>query len=72
MKNCDPYKDMVIVEVDGQIIGYNRASWWKELSGTYVYEHFGNILPEWREKGIGRALLLASTWPAIAAWARNL
>src|SRR5205823_6286251 len=55
LKNCDPYKDMVIVEVDGQMIGYNRVSWWKELSGTYVYEHFGNILPEWREKGIGRA-----------------
>ncbi len=57
LKNCDPYKDVLIAEVGGHVVGYNRASWWKELSGTHVYEHFGQVAPEWRNKGIGRALL---------------
>ncbi|HKP52561.1 MAG TPA: GNAT family N-acetyltransferase [Chloroflexia bacterium] len=57
LKNCDPYRDVVMVEVNGELVGYKRVSWRQELDGTYIYDHFGFIVPEWRGKGIGRALL---------------
>ena len=57
LKNCDPYRDVVLVEAAGEIVGYKRVTWWQELDGTYIYGHFGFIVPEWRGKGIGRALL---------------
>jgi mycothiol synthase len=57
LKNCDPYRDAVLVEVNGELVGYKRVSWWQELDGPYIYGHFGFITPEWRAKGIGRALL---------------
>ena len=57
LKNCDPYQDMVMVEIEGKLIAYNRISWYKELDGTHLYDHFGNVVPEWRGKGIGTALV---------------
>src|SRR5215210_236572 len=57
LKNCNPYEDMVMAEVNGQVIGYNRVTWWAELDGPHIYGHFGFLLPEWRNQGIGRALL---------------
>ncbi len=56
LKNCDPYQDMVMVEMNGKLIGYKRVMWWSELDGTHIYGHFGNLVPEWRGKGIGTAL----------------
>jgi GNAT superfamily N-acetyltransferase len=58
--NSDPYRDVLIAEVDGQVIAYNRVSWRKELSGLRIYHHFGFLLPAWRRKGIGRAMLCAA------------
>lgn len=56
-KNCDLQKDMVMVEVDGKLIGYNRLTWWKEVEdGTHIYSHWGFVHPDWRGRGIGRAL----------------
>jgi mycothiol synthase len=57
LKNCDPYRDAVLVEVDGEVIAYKRVYWWQELDGTYIYGHFGQLIPEWRGKSIDRALL---------------
>jgi len=57
LKNCDPYRDAILVEVNGEVVGYKRVTWWSELDGTHIYEHFGFLLPQWRNKGIGRALL---------------
>ncbi|HUP27994.1 MAG TPA: GNAT family N-acetyltransferase [Chloroflexia bacterium] len=56
LKNCDPYQDMVMVEMNGKLIGYKRVNWWAELDGTHIYGHFGFLVPEWRGKGIGTAL----------------
>ncbi|MBN1146279.1 MAG: GNAT family N-acetyltransferase [Anaerolineales bacterium] len=55
--NSDPYQDMLFAEIDGQVIGYSRVEWRKEVSGKFVYVHFGFLLPAWRRKGIGRAML---------------
>jgi ribosomal protein S18 acetylase RimI-like enzyme len=57
LKNSDPYRDMLFAEVDGQVIGYNRVMWWEEVGKGRVYSHFGFLLPEWRHKGIGGAML---------------
>jgi ribosomal protein S18 acetylase RimI-like enzyme len=56
LRNSDPEKDIVVVEIDGKIVGYKRVEWWAELDGTHIYAHFGFIAPEWRGKGIGSAL----------------
>lgn len=53
----DPAHDMLLAQVDGQVIGYNRVTWWAEQDGTWVYLHVGYLLPQWRQRGIGRAML---------------
>jgi GNAT superfamily N-acetyltransferase len=55
--NSDPYQDVLIAEVDGQVVAYNRVSWRVEQEGNRIYQHFGFLLPAWRRKGIGRAML---------------
>jgi ribosomal protein S18 acetylase RimI-like enzyme len=58
LKNCDPARDMVFVEIDGGVVGYSRCFWMQEeATRTRVYMSFGFLLPEWRHKGIGRAVL---------------
>ena len=32
LSNCDPYKDLIIAQVDGRVVGYTRG-WW-ESGGT--------------------------------------
>jgi mycothiol synthase len=58
--NCDPYRDMLFAEVDGEPVGYSRVWWQEEPSGARRYEHFAYLLPEWRHTGIRRALLRAN------------
>jgi mycothiol synthase len=55
--HCDPSKDMVMVEVNGELVGYTRVTWWVELDGARKYLHIGFLVPEWRGKGIGTALI---------------
>jgi mycothiol synthase len=74
LTNCDPYTDMVFMEIEGQpndgVIGYSRGFWWQEEATKYrIYATLGFLLPEWRRKGIGRAVLkhLQSRMREIAA-----
>ncbi|MDO9130592.1 MAG: GNAT family N-acetyltransferase, partial [Anaerolineales bacterium] len=55
--NCDPYRDMLFADVNGQVIAYNRVFWEQLEDGTRLYNLFGFLLPEWRRKGIGTAML---------------
>lgn len=55
--NCDLNTDLLVVEVDGQLIGYGRTWWWKNDDGERLYGLFGCVHPDWRRKGIGRAML---------------
>jgi mycothiol synthase len=51
--------DMLIVEINEEVIGYNHVLWrWTEVTGVRVYLHLGYLLPAWRGKGIGQAMLL--------------
>ena len=58
LSNCDPYKDIIISEVFGKIIGYARGWWEDETFTGRLYKHNGFLIPEWRRKGIGHAMLL--------------
>lgn len=55
--NSDPYRDMLFVEMHGEVIGYSRMYWWALADGTYIYGHFANLLPAWRNLEIRRAML---------------
>jgi GNAT superfamily N-acetyltransferase len=55
--NSDPARDMIFAEVDGQTVGYSRGFWWAEPDGPYLYGLAGFLAPDWRRKGIGRAML---------------
>jgi mycothiol synthase len=57
MKNFDPYRDVIVVEVDGRMVGWRHMTWWEELDGTRIYHHFGYLAPEARGKGLERALV---------------
>ena len=50
--------DMLIATIDNQVIDYAHVFWrWEEEKNTLVFLHLGWILPQWRRKGIGTALL---------------
>ncbi len=55
--NCDPHKDMLFAEMNNKVIGYSRVWWIPKSDGTRTYCHFALMLPEWRGKGIRRAML---------------
>jgi ribosomal protein S18 acetylase RimI-like enzyme len=58
LTNCDPYQDVLFAEVDGEPIAYSRVFWNRLEEGIRVYSAFGFVLPRWRRKGIGTAMLL--------------
>jgi len=57
LRNCDPFEDMVFAQVDGLVVGYGRTWWEDEAKGDRVYGLFVNLAPDWRERGIRRAML---------------
>lgn len=69
LSNCDPYEDMLFVEVDGTVVGYTRVTWYHETNGPRIYVNIGFLMPAWRRKGIGSAMLRFNEWRlrAIAA-----
>lgn len=52
--------NLLVAEVDGEPIGYYNVSWWQEEGGIHVYLHLGWLVPAWRGRGIGDALLHAA------------
>ena len=53
----DLYRDMLFAEIDGQPVATARV--WSRLldDGTRLYMSVGSVLPQWRRRGIGQALL---------------
>ena len=54
--NCDPARDMVLAEVDGELVAYGRVLWNDLIDGGRNYENLGFVHPAWRRRGIGGAL----------------
>lgn len=52
----DLLRDLIIAEMDGNEVGFGRVRWWDD-SSRRTYALTGSILPAWRRKGIGQALL---------------
>lgn len=57
LKNCDLSQDVLVVEIEGQMVGYTRVWWVQEPDGQLIYFHLGNLHPDWRRKGLGSAML---------------
>jgi len=57
LHHCQPATDMLFAEAQGEIVGYSRVWWEVEGSGKWVGFQLGNVVPEWRGKGIGCTLL---------------
>ncbi len=55
--NCDPDRDLLLAEVDGEVVAYSRVFWRDLVEGGRSYELFGFVHPAWRRRGIGRAML---------------
>ena len=71
----DPTRDVLVVTLDERMIGYSAVSWWTEADGTRLYLSLGWLVPDWRRRGIGTAMLhwaegrcreLAASHPAAA------
>ncbi len=57
LANCHPPDDMIIAEADGRPIAYGRVFWRDEITGLRLYTSLGFIDPEFRRRGLGRAML---------------
>jgi mycothiol synthase len=55
--NFDPQQDALFVQVGSEAVGYIEVGWRRESEGRLIYHHEGFLLPEWRRKGIGTAML---------------
>jgi mycothiol synthase len=55
--NSDPQHDVIMAEVDGELVGYQRTWWRRHSDGEYVYGITGHVTPAWRRQGLGRQLL---------------
>jgi GNAT superfamily N-acetyltransferase len=61
LSNCNPYEDMLFVEVNGKPVAYSRVFWKEEENnGKIQYYPMGKVVPEYRHKGLGTALLRAN------------
>lgn len=54
--NCDPARDILLAEVDGEVVAYSRVFWQEMVEGGRTYENFGFVHPAWRRRGIGGVL----------------
>ena len=56
LTNCDPVRDMLFAQVNGETIAFSRV-WWADEDATRLYISLGFIHPAWRRKGLGAAML---------------
>ncbi|MFX1563246.1 MAG: GNAT family N-acetyltransferase [Promethearchaeota archaeon] len=57
LANSNPHEDFIFAEIEGKLIAYGSADWHQESTGTWVFDLNGWVIPSWRRRGIGRAIL---------------
>jgi len=57
LEHCDLSQDFVLAEVAGTPVAYQRVWWEQEKDGPWLGMMVAKVLPEWRRKGLGSALL---------------
>jgi mycothiol synthase len=57
LTNCDPSRDMLFAEIDGEPVAYSRVFWKDEQDGPRLYISLGFVVPAWRRRGLGTAIL---------------
>lgn len=60
LQNCDPREDILILEVNGQVIGLCRCEWHDAYGNVRTYNHFAHLVPELREAGLRKAMLVTN------------
>jgi len=55
--NCDPERDILIVERNGTIVGYARVEWRDLVDGSRGFTSLCNLRPTDRRVGVGSAML---------------
>jgi GNAT superfamily N-acetyltransferase len=55
--NCDPWQDIILAEVDGEMVGWGHTHWYQEVGGHRLHHLYGYVVPAWRRRGIGTAIL---------------
>jgi len=48
--NCDPSRDIVLAQADGELVAYARVFWQELVEGGRSYECFGFVHPSWRRR----------------------
>ncbi len=56
LERCDPTRDLLVAEVDGQAVGYTRVWWDQEPDGPRIYRSVCFLDPAFGGRGIGSAL----------------
>ena len=57
LERCDPARDILVVELRDEIVGYARVQWGDANDGSRYYDGFCFLRPDARRRGIGRAML---------------
>ena len=55
--DCVPEHDIWIAQAPGAMAGYVRCWHWGQPDGQRLYSQTGFVVPQWRRKGLGAALL---------------
>lgn len=52
-----PETGIFLLEHAGEVVAYQTLRSYPEASGAYCYTHHGYVLPEWKGRGLGKALI---------------
>ena len=58
LNNCDPYQDMLFVEIKGEAIAYTRVFWFEDAkTHELIYYNLFKLSPLWRDQGVEDTIL---------------
>jgi mycothiol synthase len=57
LTNCEPERDMLFAEANGETVAFSRVWWVEESTGERLYKSLGFVHPHWRRQGLGAAML---------------